>query len=184
MENNAKVLLVSNYWNGTNVLSFLIRIVGYGINHAAILVDGTVHEMRGSNYKWVIKKLLGKEVSYEANQGSGYTTTPYDKWLTTSNRKVKIMGIKKEVNIIKPEIKEGYGFLDLIQILLYIIRVKWLMIGNDWNGKDGCRLWEGDFCSEFTGKWIGEKDCHILLPIDLLSSSKLVYESEIRTYKT
>lgn len=187
-EYNDRVYIVANYWQWKlsilPTLSLFIRIFCYGLNHTAIEKNGIVHEMVGSGFRWSIRKLLGKPVSYKANEGSGYKTTPLAEWLKHSNRRVVEMRPKNELVI--PEVTQGYGFLDLIQILLHIIRRRWFLIGHDWNGADGCRLWQGDFCSEFVGKALGHKTPHNLTPMDirLLPELEFVQEFEIRKQTT
>lgn len=167
-QNNDRVYVIANYWQWKPLalLSLLIRVVCYGVNHVAFEKDGIVHEMVGSGFLWSIKKLLGYPVSYAANKGSGYKTTPLAEWLKHSDRRV--IELRPKQPLVIPEIAQGYGFLDLVQILLHIIRRRWLLIGHDWNGRDGSRLWQGYFCSELVGMAMSREDAHNLTPLDLL----------------
>lgn len=180
---NDRIYIIANYWQWKPLamLSLFIRIVCYGLNHAAFEKDGLVHEMVGSNLWWSIKKFFGRPVSFAPNEGSGYKTTPLEEWLTHSNRRVVEMQPKQP--LIIPEVKQGYGFLDLIQITLHIIRRRWLLIGHDWNGTDGCRLWHGYFCSEFVGMALQHPQPHSLTPIDLRLLPDLEFKGEFETRK-
>lgn len=181
-EDYGRVFVIANYWDWGkfNILSLLIRIVCFGWNHVAREKDGIVYEMKGSNWKWIIRKLFKRPVSYEANQGSGYTETPLDIWLTHANRKV--IELEALVPLNPKKTKRGYGFLDLIQGLFHIIRRVWLMTGNDWNGTDGCRFWPGDFCTEKIGNDYDIPDSHLLAPINYLMMPE--YFRKVRQFTT
>jgi hypothetical protein len=154
-----RVLLISNHWewNFLSVLSLLIRMVTYGPNHAAILRDGKVYEM----------------------VGSGLKVTPFADWKRLKRRQVK--AYQPLFPLQEVPVTGGYGFLDLVQFFLHIVRRKWLLIGHDWNGKDGVRLWPGLFCSEYVGLALGRNDAHLLAPVDLASLPELVY---VETFTT
>lgn len=181
MEQQSKILLIYNRftWKPVTLLSFIIRVLTYGPNHAAEKRGNEVHEMVGSDLWWTIKKLVGLPVSYEPNKGCGYKVTPWEEWISSTPRIVRVY--KPMVELKAVDVKEGYGFLDLIQFFLYIIRRKWLLIGNDWNGKDGVRIWSGLFCSELMGKRVGRKDAHLLAPADLQHIPELKFEYEFET---
>lgn len=181
--NQDRILLVYNHWEWKPlaVLSLLIRMFTYGPNHAVILKDDYVHEMVGSSFIWAIKRFFKRPVSCEPNQGCGYKVTHLKDWLNLANREV--IEMKPLVPIQVPIVAEGYGFFDLIQIFLHIVRKKWLLIGNNWNGKDGTRLWPGIFCSEFIGLALGRKDAHILTPADLQYIPELIKVREFSTFK-
>jgi hypothetical protein len=178
---NDRIYIVSNYWQWKPlaVLSLLIRIVCYGYNHVAFEKDGLIYEMVGSGFFWSIRKLLGKPVSYQPNEGSGYKVTPLAEWLRHSDRRVVEM--RPTFPLILPEVNEGYGFLDLLQILLHIIRRKWLLIGHDWNGVDGCRFWHGYFCSEFVGLALQHPKYFNLTPLDIRLLPELEFVQEFET---
>ncbi|NEM96164.1 hypothetical protein [Pontibacter burrus] len=154
-----RILLISNYWewNFLSVLSLLIRMLTYGPNHAAILVDGKVQEL----------------------VGSGYKETDFEQWKAMKRRQVKVY--EPLVPLVDVPVHGGYGFLDLLQFGLHIVRRKWLLIGHDWNGKDGVRLWPGLFCSEYVGLCLGRKDAHLLAPADLEKLPELRY---VETFTT
>jgi len=177
---------IYNYWEWAvrDILSLCIRILTCGPNHAVSIEDGYVYEMVGSSLWWVIKKKLGYKVSYEPNEGSGYKKTPLAEWMLLHNRKVRIH--RPLVKFKKVLIKEGYGFLDLIQIALHIIRTVWFMIGNGWNGTDGTGFWQGLVCSEFIALKLGRADAKRATPADLERVQKepdLAYEFEFETEK-
>lgn len=180
---NDRVYIVSNYWQWKPlaVLSFAIKIFCYGLNHVVLEKDGYVHEMVGSGWRWTLRKLLGKPVSYAPNEGSGYKKTPLAEWLHHSDRRVVEM--RPKVPLVLPEVTQGYGFLDLIQILLHIVRRRWLLIGHDWNGQDGCRLWQGDFCSEYVGRALQHPKAHNLTPMDIRLLPELEFVQEFETRK-
>lgn len=177
------VLLIYNHWEwkATDPLSLSIRMVTYGPNHTARRRGDKVHEMVGSSLWWVIKKALRFKVSYEPNEGSGYRVTPYDEWLKSATREV--IEMEPVVPMDEPTGGEGYGYLDLIQIFLHIVRTKWLLVGNKWNGKDGCRLWPGTTCAEYVAKALGRLDAHILTPADLQHIPELRKIGEFSTEK-
>lgn len=186
MNGNDRVYIIANYWQWKfsilPALSFLIRMVCYGYNHVAFEKDGYVYEMVGSGFRWSLRKLFGKPVSYAPNAGSGYKRTPLAEWLHHSNRKVTEMRPKQP--LIIPEVNAGYGFLDLIQITLHVVRRRWLLTGHDWNGTDGCRMWQGDFCSEFAGKALQHGRPHNLTPMDIRLLPELEFVQEFETRKT
>ncbi len=180
-----RVYLMWNYWDWHNikesVLPLLIRIVTSGPNHAAWEENGIIKEMQGSNWRWILKKLLGLPVSYAANEGSGYTETPLDEWLLKRNRRVKVM--IPVVPVHEVEITEGYGFLDLPQGLLHHARTKWFLCGNNWNGKSGTRIWKGMVCSEYLARKLGKKLAHLFFPSTLEHDPDLEFEYEFYTEK-
>lgn len=182
--NQPRILLVYNHWEWSflAVLSLLIRVFTYGPNHAVILLDGKVHEMVGSSWRWTLKRILGKPVSCAPNQGCGYKVTPFDEWFKLANREV--IEFRPLVPVVIPEVDKGYGFLDLLQIFLHIIRKKWFLIGHKWNGRDGTRIWQGIFCSEFIGLALGRSDAHILAPADLQLLPELEFIGEFSTRKS
>ncbi|WP_187261304.1 hypothetical protein [Pontibacter beigongshangensis] len=162
LSQQTRVLLVSNHltWNPITWLSFLIRVFTCShVNHAAILHEGQVYEM----------------------VGKGLAVTPYEKWLTHTRREVVVM--KPKVPVQLPVVACGYGFLDLVQILLHIIRKKWLLRGNSWNGVSGTRLWSGLICSEYVGLALGKEKPHLVMPCDLLFAPELEFEKEFSTAK-
>lgn len=178
-----RILLVYNHWEWKPlaILSLLIRIFTYGPNHAVILKDGLVHEMVGSSWIWMFKKIFGLPVSCAPNEGCGYKVTPFDEWQSRASR--EIIEMQPVVPVIIPEVDKGYGFLDLLQIFFHIIRKKWFLIGNKWNGRDGTRIWPGIFCSEFIGMALGREDAHVLTPADLQYIPELVKVREFSTKK-
>lgn len=178
-----RILLVYNYWEWDlkAILSLLIRMVTGGPNHCAAKKDDIVHEMVGSEVWWMIKKALGKPVSYEPNEGSGYRTTPYEDWLIHKDRIVIEMIPDKPLVI--PKVTEGYGFIDLIQIFFQIVRTKWFMGGNKWNGRDGTRFLGGWICSEFTEMCRQKETCWGVLPIDILLDRTIEKGIEFETRK-
>lgn len=179
---NESVYVNADYWDWKrfNILSLLIRMLCFGFNHVARRKGNTVYEMKGAKFSWIVRKLLGKPVSYAPNEGSGLTATPYEEWLTHANRKV--IELEPLVPLLDREHKAGYGFLDLIQMFLQVVRRVWLMVGNDWNGQDGCRLWEGEFCTEFVGNDYGIPDAHLLAPISYLMMPE--YFRKVRQFET
>jgi hypothetical protein len=153
-----RVLLIKNKLSLDPItwLGVIIRLFSPRANHAAILKNGKVYEMVGS----------GLKISH------------YDDWLNLCNRTVVMM--KPIVCMKLPIINGKYGFLDLIQVGLNVIRKK-LQWGNTWNGKDGVRLWEGTICSEYVGLALGRKDAHILTPDDLFDINELQFEAQFET---
>jgi hypothetical protein len=186
VQQSSRILLVFNPFSikqPVTLLSFIIRVVTCSKwNHAAILQGGYVHEMTGTSFRWLIKKLLGMKVSYAPNEGSGYTVTKWDKWYSKTGRTVAQFKPKVPVKI--PYLQEGYGFLDLIQILLHLIRTRWQGKAESWDGVRGTRLWKGTFCSELAGIALGCKDAHLLTPADLAFLPELEYEREYETFKS
>jgi len=162
LKTETRVLLISNSidWNPLHWLSLLIRIFTYGPNHAALLEHGLVKEM----------------------VGSGYKETPLEEWLPMTRREVKVY--RPLVELQQVDISGGYGFLDLVQFFLHIVRKKWLLRGNDWNGRDGVRLMPGVFCSEYIGLLLGREDAHLLAPADLQHVPELELELEFVTSAT
>ena len=167
-QDNGRVFVIANHWEWKwlAILSLLIRIVGYGWNHVAREHNGVVYEMVGCKFSWIVKRFLGKQVSYAPNEGSGWTVTPLEEWLKKTKRKVIVL--EALVPLVNRKRCAGYAFLDLPQILLHIIRTKWLLIGHSWNGTSGTRLWKGEFCTEGVGLDYGLQDAHTMAPIDYL----------------
>lgn len=75
----------------------------------------------------------------------------------------------------------GYGYLDIAQVLLHIVRRNWLGIGNDWNGVSGVEKRPGIFCSEFVAKVLGFRNPHLWFPGTLKHHPALRY---VRTFET
>lgn len=162
-QQSSKVLLVHNrfsLWQPITWLGFIIRVVTCSKwNHAAILHNGYVWE----------------------SVGRGIICTPYGEWEAKANRTVLVMKPKDPINI---RLRVGnYGFLDLLQIFLHIIRTKWIGIGNDWNGESGTKLWKGFICSEFVGLSLGAPKAYLLTPADILHLPGLTIEKEFETRK-
>lgn len=142
-----RILLIHNRlrWHPLTWLSLAIRMFTCSKwNHVAVELNGVVWESIG---KGVIK-------------------TPLQEWLHKSDRVVLPLIPEAEYGGFAIEAVEGqpYGFTDLIQIALHIIRTRWFATGNNWNGKDGTR--PGWFCSELVAVVLGIDRPHLLMPCD------------------
>lgn len=160
--NTERVLIISNYLSRNPItwFSLLIRMVTYGPNHAARYKDGYVFEM----------------------VGSGLKRTELGEWLGSAKRKVRVY--IPTVTTTEPNLKGGYGFLQIVQFFLHIVRRKWLLIGHDWNGRDGTKLLPGTFCSQYIGLYLGRPDAYLLAPVDLQQIPELKFEYEFETHKS
>jgi hypothetical protein len=155
--NGSYIGLITNRfnWKWLDLFSLLLRVILNGPNHSVIFKDGLVYEM----------------------VGSGLKITELDKWLTLTKRSIKVY--KPLVPVTLPEATK-YGYLDLIQIGLHLLRKK-LGVGKSWNGVDGTRLWKGTICSEYCALAIGREDAHIQTPTSLQYIKELSFEYEFTT---
>lgn len=156
MEPRLKVLLIHNRFRWYSIitwLSLLIRVFTCSKwNHTAI-------EYSDETGTFIIESV-----------GKGVIVTRGLDWLHKSDRIVLPLSLAIDAN--PREIFErakalegkGYGFFDLVQILLHIIRTKWFASGNSWNGKDGVLGLEGWFCSELTSHAVSIPDAHLVVP--------------------
>jgi hypothetical protein len=153
-------------------LSLTIRIATCSwINHIAIDYTNDKGERR------VIESL-----------GEGVVDYPYEEWLTRSDRYVLELFVDEDIIDIDLDAVislrgEKYGFLDLVQILIWIIRTKWFGLGHDWNGEDGTNLWKGIVCSELGGVLIKHKTPHLLMPSDFPFIQGIIKGEVFKTFK-
>jgi hypothetical protein len=153
-------------------LSLVIRAVTCSrINHIAIEYTNDEGERR------VIESI-----------GKGVVDCSYEEWFTRSDREVLELFVDKDVIEVDLEgalkLKgDSYGFLDLIQILLWIIRTKWLGVGNDWNGVDGVYKWKGIICSELGGVVIKHPTPYLLMPSDFPFLKGIIIGNVFKTKK-
>jgi hypothetical protein len=153
-------------------LSLAIRIATCSwINHIAIDYTNDNGERR------VIESL-----------GEGVVDFPYEEWLTRSDRYVLELFVDEDVIDVNLDgvlaLKgEKYGFLDLVQILFWIIRTKWFGVGHDWNGEDGTGIWDGIICSELGGVLINHHAPYLLMPSDFPFLNGIIKGEVFKTFK-
>lgn len=137
-------------------------------------------EMRGASFLWLLRKQLGFKVSYAPNAGCGYKETPFKEWGRKHNRYV--WEFEPTVEVQPVTIDFFYGFFDLPQIGLMILRKEYLKTGNTWNGEDGvCKTWAGVVCSELVALILKLKKPFTYWPERLRNVPELKY---LREYKT
>ena len=170
--NQTKILQVYNPFDAGDPITYLslaIRVFTCSKwNHAAILKDNMVYEM----------------------VGSGLLQTPYDEWLTSKDRTVRVYNSNVPIEVpfqTAYDIIGGshvrYGFLDILQIAKHLIRTKWFGKLDNWDGRKGTRLWTGIICSELVGLALRRKDAHLIIPSEIGYLPELVFEREFKTYK-
>jgi hypothetical protein len=120
--------------------------------------------------------------------GEGVVEYSYEEWLKRSDRDVLELFVDEDIINVDLEAAldlkgSKYGFLDLVQILIWIIRTKWFGIGNNWNGIDGTILWKGIICSELGGILIKHKTPYLLMPSDFPYIQGIRVGEVFTTYK-
>jgi hypothetical protein len=165
-----RVLLVHNHVSGHPVtwLSFLIRVVTCSKwNHVAL-------EFTYQGQRQVVESI-----------GKGVICTPWEEWFTHARRIVKPMsraGLEVAADVLLGDlVGQPYGFLDLMQLFLHLVRTRWLGSSRSWNGRDGVFGRPGLFCSELVALLLGYPAPHLVTPGDLEHCRDLVPGAEFTT---
>jgi hypothetical protein len=127
-------------------------------------------------------RLYGKDWIIEA-VGAGVIITKKEDWLVKSNRDVLIR-VPKELTILSDDlldvIGDKYGYLDLLQIAIFLFKRRVVDSNYEWDGKS---IWNGWFCSELLA-WLEKREKpYLITPSDYEFMDGYETLGLLKTYK-
>lgn len=162
-----RVLLVHNRlsWHPITWFSFIIRVfTSSRWNHNAL-------EVTTSDGVFILESI---------SQGVKYT--PYTEWVKHGHRIVLPLTVPSpEVDLprLQQLVGQPYGFKDIMRIILFLIRNRWL--GQDYSWQNVGYQNDGYICSEIVAELLG-LDLNVLyVPGDFEHLPQLIKEKEFRT---